>query len=124
MDKETSIEELQALIKEFAQRRDWEIFHSPKNLSMAISAETAELMEHFLWCDSEESYRILKNPKQKQEIASELADILMYSLQFANQTGIPLAKAIKQKLKNNETRFPVDQYKGVSSKKFKKLEES
>lgn len=119
---EDSIEELKAIIKKFSTARDWEQFHDPKNLSMAISAEAAELMEHFLWIKPEEALEKSSFSPHREEIADELADILIYCLQFSNTTGINITEAVKKKMARNEKRFPVSEVKGVSSIQYKDTE--
>ena len=114
-DKAT-ITELIAAIRTFAQDRDWEQFHAPKNLSMALAAEAGELMEHFLWCDSEKSRKFLDDPVKKTEISDELADILIYAFRFADVACIDPVVAINEKMQRNKDRYPVEKAKGRSDK--------
>lgn len=100
--------ELQGDIRRFCEERDWLKFHSPKNLSMAIAAEAAELMEHFLWCDAAQSAHRAADPSQRQAVADELADVMIYCLQFATATGIDPEQAIRRKMAVNRQRFPVN----------------
>ena len=95
-DSETQIEDLKKRILAFAQERDWEQFHSPKNLSMAISAEAAELMEHFLWQSAESFKEVLEEPL-REKITEEIADILIFAIEFANISKIDIATAITKK---------------------------
>jgi len=111
-DGETTLAELKALVQAFSQERDWERFHSPKNLSMALAAEAAELMEHFLWDTPEAS----EERAGKTEVADELADIVVYALEFANITGIDLARAIEVKMRKNAQKYPVEKSRGKSLK--------
>lgn len=106
-DSNTTLKELKHLVAEFMHARKWEPFHSPKNLSMSIAIESAELMEHFQWLSPAESSQSLRNPDNKDAITDELADILIYCLTFANQADIDISAAIRQKMLRNETRFPV-----------------
>lgn len=115
-DSETSIQSIKEEVLAFAQEREWLQFHSPKNLCMALAAESGELMEHFLWADSEASHETLKDLSKKAEIEKELADIVIYSLQFANVAGIDLAKAIQSKMAENAKKYPVEKAKGNSAK--------
>jgi len=108
--------ELKAKVLSFAQDRDWEQFHSPKNLSMALAAEAAELMEHFLWTGSESSRETAREPRLRRAIEEELADVVIYALEFANQSGVDLAAAIEAKLKQNAVKYPVDKARGRSVK--------
>lgn len=100
----------------FAQERDWEQFHSPKNLSMALAAEAAELMEHFLWMTPEASRTAVDDSRRRKVIEEELADVVIYALQFANQTGIDLASAITNKMEINARKYPVEKARGRSDK--------
>ena len=80
----TTFQEIKNRIKQFIKERDWEQFHSPKNLSMSIAIEAAELMEHFQWLTIEQSKKLLKNKKKREEIEDELADIAIYIIDFCN----------------------------------------
>lgn len=115
-DHEVRLQELKDAIQAFASERDWEQFHTPKNLSMAIAAEAAELMEHFLWHDGQQSFDVLENPKKHQEIAEELADIIIFSLEFANITQLDVASIIRDKMKANAEKYPVEKAKGRADK--------
>lgn len=115
-DASTTLAELKAITANFARERDWEQFHAPKNLSMAISAETAELMEHFLWVSSEESAALCQEPKKRAKIEEELADIVILALQFANMAKIDVAAAIDAKISRNAEKYPVSKSKGRSEK--------
>jgi NTP pyrophosphatase (non-canonical NTP hydrolase) len=115
-DDLVNLGELKRQVLSFARERDWEQFHSPKNLSMALAAEAAELMEHFLWIDSEASRASLAKKRLRAAIEEELADIVIYALEFANQTGVDMAAAIESKLKQNAIKYPVAKSKGRSVK--------
>jgi NTP pyrophosphatase (non-canonical NTP hydrolase) len=101
-----TIQELSDELKNFAIQRDWEQFHTPKNLSMALIAEAAELVEHFQWLTPEESQGI-EGDKLK-DISHELADIFIYLLRMAEQLDIDLLAATREKMAINETRFPAE----------------
>jgi dCTP diphosphatase len=115
-DDVVNLGELKQQVLSFARERDWEKFHSPKNLSMALAAEAAELMEHFLWIDSEASRATLSKKRLRSAIEEELADIVIYALEFANQTGVDMTAAIESKLKQNAIKYPVEKSKGRSVK--------
>lgn len=115
-DAETRIEELKQRVLAFARERDWGQFHSPKNLSMALAAEAAELMENFLWATPEDSRVLARDPRKRDAIEQELADIVIYALQFANQTGIDVAAAIATKMEINARKYPVEKSRGRSDK--------
>jgi len=105
-------------LRDFAQARDWEQFHSPKNLASALSVEAAELLEHFQWLTEEQS-RTLAAPK-KAEVAAEAADVLLYLLQLCDKLQIDLLEAARLKLVVNAGKYPVDSARG-SSQKYSKL---
>ncbi|MGE9296298.1 MAG: nucleotide pyrophosphohydrolase, partial [Puniceicoccales bacterium] len=100
-DETATVETLKRKVHDFAVARDWLQFHSPKNVSMALAAESGELMEHFLWTDSEASHARARDEKRRDDIRDELADIVIYALEFANVTGIDLASAIEAKMAQN-----------------------
>lgn len=115
-DESTTIATLKTEVLAFAKARDWEQFHSPKNLSMAIAAEAAELMEPLLWVSTEESRAIMGRPEKRAALQDELADIVVYCLEFANQTDIDLASAIRAKMARNAAKYPVEKARGRSEK--------
>jgi len=109
-----SITELQLRLRHFAEVREWQPFHSPKNLSMALIAEAAELVEHFQWL-SEQQSRELSSEKQ-QAVAMELADIFIYLIRCADQLGVDLIAAAHQKCTLNEQRYPVERVRGIAGR--------
>ena len=115
-DSSTTVAQLKDRVLAFARERDWEQFHAPKNLSMALAAEAGELMEHFLWATPEESRAVAADPARKAKIAEELADIVIYALEFANATGIDVASSIEAKIAANAAKYPVDKARGRSAK--------
>ena len=115
-DSATSVAELKARILAFVRERDWEQFHAPKNLSMALAAEAAELMEHFLWATPEQSKAIVHDPAKRARIAEELADVVIYALEFANATGLDVASTIEAKMAANGQKYPVEKAKGRADK--------
>ena len=114
------ISKIQNQLKKFAIERDWEQFHTPKNLSMALSVEASELVEIFQWLRAEESISLDK--KQTDAIKSEVADIAMYLLRFCSILEIDLEKAIEDKLVKNAEKYPVSLSKG-NAKKYNQREE-
>lgn len=115
-DDTATIGALKHRVQHFARERDWEQFHSPKNVSMALAAEAGELMEHFLWTDAPASHDRANEPNRRIDIEDELADIVIYALEFANVTGIDLASAIEAKMAKNAAKYPVHKAKGRSDK--------
>lgn len=115
-DEATTVAEIKSRVLDFARERDWEQFHAPKNLSMALAAEAGELMEHFLWASSEESRETVNDPVKRAKIEEELSDVIIYALEFANMTGIDVAAAIERKMAANAAKYPVEKAKGRSVK--------
>lgn len=105
-----SLEQLRRQLALFADQRDWQQFHSPKNLSMALIAEAAELVEHFQWLTEKQSWRL--EEKGKAAVSLELADILIYLIRTADQLDIDLIASAQDKIKINEQRYPVDKVRG------------
>jgi dCTP diphosphatase len=115
-DSTTTLAELKAGVLAFARERDWEQFHAPKNLSMALAAEAGELKEHFLWATPEQSRAIAQDPAKRPKIAEELADVVIYALEFANATGLDVAATIAAKMAANAKKYPVEKARGRSDK--------
>ncbi|TLP36215.1 nucleotide pyrophosphohydrolase [Arcobacter arenosus] len=113
-----NIEKLKSILKKFSEERDWEQFHSPKNLSMALSVEASELVEIFQWLTEEQSYNL--NESKKQHAKEEVADIAIYLLRICMKLNINLDEAIIEKMKKNEEKYPVAKVKG-SAKKYTEL---
>ena len=107
---EDSLEQLRVRLARFAAERDWEQFHSPKNLSMALIAECAELVEHFQWLSEEESLSL--SPERLEAVRLELADILIFLVRCADRLGVDLIEAAHDKLAINEVRYPADRVRG------------
>jgi NTP pyrophosphatase (non-canonical NTP hydrolase) len=111
-DATTTLALLKEAVRRFAAERQWEPFHSPKNLVMGLAVETAELMEHFLWVEGEASREIAQDPKRREEIADELADVACYLLNLSNVLDIDLSEAIVAKIAKNALKYPAEQYRG------------
>ena len=111
-DSDTSISTLRNLVRRFVDERNWSQFHAPKNLSMALAIEAAELMEHFQWITPQESHLVRDNPKKNQAVREELADVVCYALAIANVLEIDLTTAVQEKVRKNEEKYPVDQFRG------------
>jgi NTP pyrophosphatase (non-canonical NTP hydrolase) len=109
-----SLDELRDRLRAFAAARDWDQFHSPKNLAMALIAEAAELVEHFQWLTEEQSRAL--SPAKTAEVADELADVLIYLVRLADKLGIDLFAATQAKMVRNETRYPAPLVKGSARK--------
>lgn len=107
-----NLNSLQNKIKEFVDERDWDQFHSLKNLSMALSVESSELLEIFQWAKEDEAL----DSKKKESLQDELADVFYYVLRIADKSGINLEQALLEKLQKNAAKYPVDKARGNSRK--------
>jgi dCTP diphosphatase len=113
-----NFQELAKKVKRFAKERDWDQFHSPKNLSMALSVECAELMEHFQWLTENQSNRLGR--RKRHEVEMELADIQIYLIRLSQVLKLDLVAAANSKLLENARKYPVDKARG-SAKKYTEL---
>jgi len=111
-DETTTLATLRELIRAFVAERHWEVFHTPKNLAMALAIEAAELMEHFQWLTPEESLLVSQQPEARAAVGEELADVVCYALAMANALGIDVAASVIDKLAKNARKYPVEQYRG------------
>lgn len=101
-------------LRKFAEERDWDQFHSPKNLSMALNVEAGELLEHFQWLTEEQSKS--PAPEKLREIENEIADIQVYLIRLADKLGIDIIEATREKMKHNAAKYPADKVKGSARK--------
>src|SRR5580700_1194036 len=102
----TSLEELRSALRTFASDRDWDQFHSPKNLAIALSVEAAELLEHFQWTPEADPAAL--SPDQHAKVREEIADVLLYLIRLADKLNIDLLSAAIDKIQTNATKYPVD----------------
>jgi len=114
-DADATLAELKKRVREFRDRRQWERFHTPKNLSMAIAVEAAELMEQFQWLAPDEAWELREDEGRLEMIGEELADIIIYALSFANSLEIDVTTAVLDKLAKNAEKYPERDYRGRSS---------
>jgi dCTP diphosphatase len=112
----TTIEEIQAALRQFADDRDWQRFHSPKNLVMALSAEVGELTELFQWLTEEESQQSTRHGETRRRVDDELADVTLYLLRLADVLEVDLLAAAKAKIERNGARYPVERHRGRAVK--------
>lgn len=116
-DKNTHIQTLKDLLRDFRDRRDWDQFHDPKNLAEAISIEAGELQELFLWKNKEDIVEKIKNdPEFKNEVGEELADVIIFCLNFANATDLDVATIVRDKIEKADKKYPVEKAKGNATK--------
>ena len=112
------LQELAKRLDQFAKERDWQQFHSPKNLASALVVESAELLEHFQWLTEEQSRQL--EPAKRDAVAAEMADVLLYLLQLSSAVGVDLLAAAETKLQANALKYPVHLSRG-NSKKYDEL---
>jgi NTP pyrophosphatase (non-canonical NTP hydrolase) len=111
-DSEQTLRELRDKVRRFVDERDWQQFHSPKNLAMALAIEAAELMEHFQWVTPEASRRVGDQPEKLTAIGEELADVFCYVLALANELNLDLGDAFHDKMRKNEIKYPAREFRG------------
>jgi NTP pyrophosphatase (non-canonical NTP hydrolase) len=109
-----SLEQIKTRLRDFAAARDWDQFHSPKNLAMALIVEAAELVEHFQWLTEEQSQTL--PPKKLAEVEQEIADIQIYLIRLADKLGVDMEKAVNAKIELNEKKYPVGKVRGSAEK--------
>jgi dCTP diphosphatase len=114
MSTRDSLEDLRRRMAKFAAERDWDQFHNPKNLAMALAGEAGELMEHFQWLTLEQAARLPK--AAREEVALECADVLLYLLRLCDKLDIDLAQATRRKLALNAKKYPVRKARGKMTK--------
>lgn len=112
-------ERLRRKLREFCNLRDWDQFHSPKNLSMALSVEVSELLECFQWLTEDQSRSL--NAEQLSAVSDEIADIQLYLILLADKVGVDIGEAVDRKIRKNEEKYPAEKVKG-SSKKYNQYE--
>jgi NTP pyrophosphatase (non-canonical NTP hydrolase) len=111
-DESTTVSQLRELVAEFVRQRNWEQFHTPKNLAMALAIEAAELMEHFQWLTSDESENFSSDSARVSAAGEELADVICYALAMANSLGLDVADAMRAKMAKNIKKYPADEFQG------------
>ena len=111
-DHETTVAAMKQFVQDFVAERDWQQFHDPKNLSMSITIEAAELMEHFQWLRSDQLRDLKGDPEVMAQVEEELADVFCYVLAFAGEMGIDLCASLDSKMVKNRKKYPVERFKG------------
>lgn len=114
MDKIDSLDDLREHLAAFVEERDWDQFHNPKNLAMALAAEAGELLEHFQWLTQEQAQRL--ESSTRDEVALELADILMFLVRLSDKLDIDLLDAARIKLECNRDKYPIEKARGRATK--------
>lgn len=111
-----SVKALTRAVSRFITEREWGPYHDPKNLSMGVAIEAAELMEHFQWESSEASHKKVRDPEWREEVEDEIADVAIFALRFAEIAGIDLGGAILRKLRKNARKYPLELVRGKNFK--------
>jgi NTP pyrophosphatase (non-canonical NTP hydrolase) len=111
-DARTTVADLRELVRAFVAERDWQPFHSPKNLSMSLAIEAAELMEHFQWLTVEQSRSAIADDSKRSAVGEELADVICYALALVNVLELDLAATVREKMQKNAAKYPADEYRG------------
>lgn len=114
----TDFDQLTRRIREFTEARDWQQFHSPKNLAMALIVEAAELVEHFQWLTEAQSHTL--SSQKLTQVGEELADIQIYLIRIADQLNVNLLEAVDKKIMANAEKYPVEKARG-NAKKYNEL---
>jgi NTP pyrophosphatase (non-canonical NTP hydrolase) len=113
-DANTTVDELRQMVRKFVSERNWERFHAPKNISMALAIEASELMEHFQWMEIERSRSIAEEPELMQAVREEIADVVCYAMAMCNELDVDLASCMREKMVKNRQKYPLDQADEVS----------
>jgi dCTP diphosphatase len=111
-DNTTTIAQLREAMARFVAERDWQQFHSPKNLVMALGVEVSELTEHFLWIDNATSYQVAQDPPVREQVADELADVAGVVFALCNALNLDLSDVVARKMAKNELKYPVEKARG------------
>ncbi len=114
MSRSSELDHLQAQLRQFAQAREWEQFHSPKNLSMALAGEVGELLEHFQWLTEQQSVALAAD--KREAVGLEMADIFIYLLRLADRLDVNLLALAERKMAINEGRYPVEKVRGSAKR--------
>jgi dCTP diphosphatase len=111
-DNTTTVAQLREAMARFVAERDWQQFHSPKNLVMALAVEAGELMEHFLWIDNAASHQVAQDAGVREQIADELADVAGVVFALCNALNLDLSEVVARKMAKNVLKYPVEKSKG------------
>ncbi len=108
------LDSIKQQLRQFAKERDWDQFHSPKNFSMALIVECAELVEHFQWLSDEQSKHL--SAKTLDEVSLEMADIMIYLIRLADKLDVDLLQSVERKIELNAIKYPIEKSKGIAKK--------
>jgi len=116
-DSKTTVKELKDIVRKFCEARDWDKFHDAKELSIGISTEASELLQHFRFKSKRQVEAMLRKPEKREKINKEVADVFYFTLRLAQRYGIDLATELKKKIAENEKRYPISKFKGSNKRK-------
>ena len=122
-DAETKLQEIKDMLREFAEARDWGEYHTPKDLSIAIATEAAEIMDHFRFRNGKDLEEYLASGTNKKELSYEMADVFSFLLRLADELEVDLAAAVKEKMEINGRRFPVETSGGNGWMRIRQMED-
>ena len=111
-DASTPVGDLREMVRNFVDERQWQKFHTPKNICMAMSIEVSELMEHFQWLTPEESRAVTEDPETLQAVGEELADVICYGMALANELNLDIATIMRDKMVKNIKKYPAPDFQG------------
>ncbi len=111
-DDQTTVQSLRDMVRNFVDERDWRQFHAPKNISMAMAIEAAELMEHFQWIDVDQSRVEALDEQKLADVGEELADVICYALAIANELGLDVSQTMRKKMAKNVEKYPASRFQG------------
>lgn len=123
-DTQTTVSALRQAVADFVNNREWQPFHTPKNLSMSIAIEAAELMERFQWLTPEEAWAAVAKPEERAAVGEELADVVIYCLSLSNALNLDITEAVMEKLAVNEHRYPAQEFRGRFRRPEREKEEA
>ena len=122
METKANLKELKEFYRQFTKEREWDKYHTPKDLSIALSIEASEIQELFLWKTNQEIENMLSDPIKKEKVREEIADVFAYLLRLSDKLDIDLVKAFYDKMEKNDKKYPIDKVKG-NFKKYNQLDD-
>src|SRR3989344_937790 len=120
MDNNTRIQEIKNYVKKYCEDRDWDQFHSPKELAIGLITEASEVLEHFRFKSESEMEAFFKDSKKREDIEDEMADVLYFLCRLAQKYDVDLSEAFKRKMIKSEKKYPIEKSKG-NNKKYTEL---
>ena len=112
----TNLEKLTDQVQKFCEARDWDQFHTPKELAIGMVTEAGELLQHFRFLDPQQAQQLLEDPPSREKIGEELADVMFFILRFAQMNQFDLQRELKNKIQKNAAKYPVEEFRGRNNK--------